>query len=49
MIWQRRADAGLGRLTTKPEALPAPLDAMVLGDFEPEVWVCSSHGRRAAG
>jgi DNA-binding transcriptional LysR family regulator len=43
VIWQRRADAGLGWLTTKPEALPAPLDAMVLGDFEPEVWVLSSH------
>jgi DNA-binding transcriptional LysR family regulator len=43
VIWQRRADAGLGWLTTKPEALPAPLDAMVLGDFDPEVWVPSSH------
>jgi len=43
VISQRRADAGLGWLTTKPEALPAPLDAMVLGDFEPEVWVPASH------
>jgi hypothetical protein len=43
VICERRADAGLGWLTTKPEALPVPLDAMVLGDFGPEVWVPSSH------
>jgi DNA-binding transcriptional LysR family regulator len=43
VICQRQADAGLGWLTTKPEALPAPLDAMVLGDFEPEVWVPAPH------
>ena len=49
MIWQRWADAGLGWLTTKPEALPAPLDAMVLGDFEPEVWVSSSHPAARCG
>ena len=42
-ILQRRADAGLGWLTASPEALPAPLDAMSLGDFEPDVWVPSRH------
>jgi LysR family transcriptional regulator, benzoate and cis,cis-muconate-responsive activator of ben and cat genes len=42
-IRQRRADAGLGWLTATPDALPAPLDAMSLGEFEPDVWVPSSH------
>src|SRR5208283_2958387 len=50
LIRQRRADAGLGWLTTKPEALAAPLDAMSLGEFEPDVWIPSSHAaaRRAS-
>ena len=39
LIRQRRADAGLGWLTAGPGALPAPLDVMSLGDFEPDVWV----------
>jgi DNA-binding transcriptional LysR family regulator len=43
VIRQHRADAGLGWLTTKPEALPAPLDVMCLGEFEPDVWIPSSH------
>src|SRR5215467_62293 len=43
LIRQRRADAGLGWLTASPEALPAPLDVMSLGDFEPDVWVPSRH------
>jgi DNA-binding transcriptional LysR family regulator len=42
-IRQRRADAGLGWLTTSPDALPAPLEAMSLGEFEPDVWIPSSH------
>jgi len=42
-ILQRRADAGLGWLTASPGALPAPLDAMSLGEFEPDVWVASRH------
>src|SRR6266702_2438893 len=42
LIQQRRADAGLGWLTARPEALPAPLDAMSLGEFEPDVWIPSS-------
>ena len=42
-IRQRRADAGLGWLTATPAALPAPLEAMSLGEFEPEVWLPSAH------
>jgi DNA-binding transcriptional LysR family regulator len=38
-----RADAGLGWLTAGPETLPDPLDGMVLGEFEPEVWVLAGH------
>jgi len=30
-------------LTTSPEALPDPLDVMILGEFEPEVWIPSWH------
>jgi len=43
MIRQHRADAGLGWLTAGPEALPAPLDVMSLGNFEPDTWVPSRH------
>jgi len=43
LIRQRQADAGLGWLTTGPGALPAPLDAMSLGEFEPEVWIPGTH------
>ena len=42
-IRQHRADAGLGWLTASPDTLPAPLDAMSLGQFEPDVWIPSSH------
>jgi DNA-binding transcriptional LysR family regulator len=42
-IRQRRADAGLGWLTVRPEALPAPLDVMSLGEFGAEVWVPATH------
>ena len=42
-IRQRQADAGLGWLTADPEVLPAPLDAMTLGKFEPEVWIPGSY------
>ena len=42
-IRQRRADAGLGWLTASPESLPGLLDVMCLGEFEPDVWVPSSH------
>ena len=43
LVGTRRADAGLGWLTAGPETLPAPLEAMVLGEFEPEVWVPPTH------
>ena len=42
-IRQRFADAGLGWLTASPDALPAPLDAMSLGEYEPEMWIPSWH------
>ena len=42
-IRQHRADAGLGWLTADPDTLPAPLDAMSLGQLEPEVWIPRSH------
>jgi DNA-binding transcriptional LysR family regulator len=42
-IRQRRADAGLGWLTASPDALPAPLEAMSLGQFEPDAWIPCSH------
>ena len=43
LIQQRQAEAGLGWVTVGPEALPAPLDAMSLGEFEPEVWISGTH------
>ena len=42
-IREHRADAGLGWLTAGPGTLPAPLDAMTLGQFEPDVWIPASH------
>jgi DNA-binding transcriptional LysR family regulator len=42
-IREHRADAGLGWLTVSPDTLPAPLDAMSLGQFEPEVWIPCTH------
>jgi DNA-binding transcriptional LysR family regulator len=49
LIRTRRADAGLGWLTTSPEALPAPLDVMILGRFEPDVWIPSTHAAARRG
>jgi hypothetical protein len=43
LIRTRRADAGLGWLTTSPDAVPAPLEVMILGEFEPDVWIPSTH------
>src|SRR5437899_3155160 len=48
-IQQRRADAGLGWLTDRPEALPAPLEVMSLGEFEPDVWIPSAHPAARGG
>jgi hypothetical protein len=49
LIQEHRADAGLGWLTAGPETLPAPLDAMSLGEFEPDVWIPSSHAAARRG
>jgi DNA-binding transcriptional LysR family regulator len=43
LIQQRRADAGLGWLTDRLAPLPAPLEVMSLGDFEPDVWIPPAH------
>ena len=43
LIRQHRADAGLGWLTAGPETLPSPLDVMGLAEFEPDVWLPTSH------
>jgi len=48
-IRQRRADAGMGWLTTSPDTLPATLEAMSLGEFEPDVWIPSSHPAARSG
>jgi DNA-binding transcriptional LysR family regulator len=48
-IRERHADAGLGWLTASPDMLPAPLDAMSLGQFEPEVWIPRSHPEARRG
>jgi DNA-binding transcriptional LysR family regulator len=44
LIRQRRADAGLGWLTSSREALPDPIEIMTLGVFEPEIWVPAAAG-----
>jgi DNA-binding transcriptional LysR family regulator len=43
-IRERRADAGLGWLTSPREALPDPIEVMTLGEFEPEVWIPAAAG-----
>jgi DNA-binding transcriptional LysR family regulator len=48
-IRQHHADAGLGWLTAGPGALPAPLDAMTLGQFEPELWIPATHPAASRG
>jgi DNA-binding transcriptional LysR family regulator len=48
-IGQRQADAGLGWLTASPDTLPAPLEAMTLGECEPEAWIPSSHPAAGRG
>jgi DNA-binding transcriptional LysR family regulator len=48
-IRQRHADAGLGWLTASPDALPAPLEAMSLGQFGPEAWIPSAHPAARSG
>ena len=48
-IRTRRTDAGLGWLTTSPQALPAPLEVMILGEFETDVWIPSTHAAARRG
>ena len=48
-IRQHRADAGLGWTEPAGEMLPAPLDVMHLGDFEPDAWVPGTHRAAARG
>jgi DNA-binding transcriptional LysR family regulator len=50
LLHQRKADAGLGWLTGTRDELPAPLDVMSLGEFEPGLWIPRSHpaARRGA-
>src|SRR5579859_6356519 len=48
-IREHRADAGLGWLTASPGALPTPLDAMTLGEFEPSLWIPASHRAARSG
>jgi len=48
-IRQRKADAGLGWLTGSTEELPAPLDVMSLGEFEPRLWIPSRHPAAGRG
>jgi DNA-binding transcriptional LysR family regulator len=43
LIHQRKADAGLGWLAGPRDELPAPLDVMTLGEFEPALWIPSWH------
>jgi len=52
VICRRQADAALGWLMSDPATLPDPLDAMELGEFEPELWIpaaLSAGDRRVLG
>ena len=52
LVRQHRADAGLGWLTAAGDTLPAPLEVMSLGEFEPDVWLPADHpaaSRRVIG
>jgi DNA-binding transcriptional LysR family regulator len=48
-IRERRADAGLGWTDPALVDLPAPLDVMYLGQFEPDVWVPETHPAASCG
>jgi DNA-binding transcriptional LysR family regulator len=39
LVLRRRADAGLGWLTAAGEDVPAALEVMSLGEFEPDLWL----------
>ena len=48
-IRQRKADGGLGWLTSVGDELPDPLDVMSLGEFEPMLWIPSRHPAAGRG
>ena len=43
LISTRRADAGLGWLAPGPQTVPDVVEVMTVSEFEPEVWVPSTH------
>jgi len=49
LISTRRADAGLGWLTARRQNVPAALEVMTVGEFEPEVWVPAAHSAACRG
>jgi DNA-binding transcriptional LysR family regulator len=49
LISARRADAGLGWLAAGRPTLPAALEVMTVGEFEPEVWVPAAHAAARRG
>jgi DNA-binding transcriptional LysR family regulator len=48
LVGHYRADAGLGWLTAG-DTLPAPLEVMSLGEFEPDVWLPATHPAASRG
>jgi DNA-binding transcriptional LysR family regulator len=48
LISTRRADAGLAWLAGRP-AVPAPLEAMTVGEYEPQVWIPAAHAAARTG
>jgi hypothetical protein len=49
LIHQHRADAGLGWLRAARETIPASLEVMGVGEFEPAAWIASSHPAASGG
>jgi DNA-binding transcriptional LysR family regulator len=49
LISTRRADAGLGWLTARAKTVPAGLEVMTVGEFEPEVWIPPAHAAAGRG
>ena len=49
LLSTRQADAGLGWLTAGPPTVPAGLEVLTVGRFEPEVWVPEAHAAARRG
>ena len=49
LVRRRHADAALGWVISDLAELPGPLDAMMLGGFEPEVWIPARTGTGRRG